>query len=382
MTMRLFAALLAAGCLAANSAEAQLRFPRVYGATGRPYGPTQAHYQYQRQYGRPWHGYGGYTAAAPSGVVFSGGLSWWGGYPAIVAPPPVVAYAPGLSFYSPGVIGGFGYYGTPGAYWPYADPSLVQPPFASSPLEDAWLDNLDRWGPSLPPAKPDPITLPVAPSTPEAQLRSLRAQQQGDEHLRQQQWLSAYVDYKRAVEVAPDRAEAHLRLGLVHAMLQNYDSAIFSLKRALALDPALPQSGIALATIFGHGSDIPRSAMLHRVADYVEADVRSPDRLFLFGCLLHFSGDARATEVFEAGYRLAGRGSHFLAFLKPDAVSKKSAENAAGSAPKETTLPPAPLPSAPDFVPPASPSSPPSPLPPTTAPTTPARNGPLLPPPA
>ena len=28
-------------------------YPRVYGPTGRLYGPTQAEYQYQRQYGRP-----------------------------------------------------------------------------------------------------------------------------------------------------------------------------------------------------------------------------------------------------------------------------------------------------------------------------------------
>ena len=39
-----------------------IRYPRVYGPAGRPYGPTQAHYQYQKRYGRPWHGYGGLTA--------------------------------------------------------------------------------------------------------------------------------------------------------------------------------------------------------------------------------------------------------------------------------------------------------------------------------
>jgi tetratricopeptide (TPR) repeat protein len=259
---------------------------------------------------------------------------------------------------------------------------VVQPPFASSPLEDAWLENLERWGPNLPPARPDPITLPVAPSSPEAQLRSLRAQQHGDEHLQKQQWLSAYVDYKRAVETAPDRAEAHFRLGLVHATMQNYDSAVFSLKRALALDPSLPQSGIDLATLFGHGSEIARSAMLHRVAEYVAADVRDPDRLFLFGCLLHFSGDARANEVLEAGYRLAGRGSHFLAFLKPDAVSKKPQQPPAAPQPtNDPALPPAPPPTAPQPGQPAPPTPPASPVPPTSAPTTPASNGPVLPPP-
>src|SRR5688572_6212800 len=41
---------------ASNALLAQDAYPRVYGPTGRPYGPTQAHYQYERQYGRPWYG--------------------------------------------------------------------------------------------------------------------------------------------------------------------------------------------------------------------------------------------------------------------------------------------------------------------------------------
>ena len=32
------------------------RYPRVYSPTGSLYGPTQAHYQWNKQYGRPWHG--------------------------------------------------------------------------------------------------------------------------------------------------------------------------------------------------------------------------------------------------------------------------------------------------------------------------------------
>jgi hypothetical protein len=359
--------------------EAQVRVPRVYGATGRPYGPTQAHYQYQRQYGRPWHGYGGYTAGyAPSATVFVGGYNpGWGGYyaPPIIAAPPIVVspFAPGLSFYSPGVYGGYGYYGTPDGYWPYPQQSLVQPlPLVplSDPLGEAWQENLQRWGPDLPPARPDPVTRAVAPSSPEARLRSLRAQQDGDEDLRQQQWLAAYVDYKKAIEFAPDQAEAHFRYGLALVAIQNFDNAAFSFKRALALDPSLPQTGADLATLFGHGSDLARSSILHKLADYVAADVRDPDRLFVFGVMLHFSGDARANEVFEAGYRLAGRGQHFLAFLRP--VGQATAPAAKPQPAAEASgipLPPAPEPSlsAPTPLGPVAPS----PLPPTSAPVKP-----------
>ena len=38
------------------------------------YGPTQAHYQYQRQYGRPWHGLGGNTATVTSGDFYFSGI--------------------------------------------------------------------------------------------------------------------------------------------------------------------------------------------------------------------------------------------------------------------------------------------------------------------
>lgn len=41
---------------APNALWAQGAYPRVMSPTGRFYGPTQAHYQYERQYGQPWWG--------------------------------------------------------------------------------------------------------------------------------------------------------------------------------------------------------------------------------------------------------------------------------------------------------------------------------------
>src|SRR3972149_5357641 len=47
-----------------SEAVAQLyRYPRVYSPTGSIYGPSLAHYMYQRQYGQPWHGLGGYYSS-------------------------------------------------------------------------------------------------------------------------------------------------------------------------------------------------------------------------------------------------------------------------------------------------------------------------------
>src|SRR5690606_28523447 len=105
-----------AAVAAEQSASAQFRYPRVYGATGRPYGPTQAHYQYQRQYGRSWHGYGGLTAssASISAVSGFGGLNYYhgpvGGYGYPIAP---YAITPFGTYYPPYAYYG-GYSGPPG----------------------------------------------------------------------------------------------------------------------------------------------------------------------------------------------------------------------------------------------------------------------------
>ena len=56
---------------------------------------------------------------------------------------------------------------------------------------------------------------PVTPSTTAARLRSRERQSIGDEHFRKHQWAKAYIEYRAAVDAAPDRAESHHRLGFV-----------------------------------------------------------------------------------------------------------------------------------------------------------------------
>lgn len=272
----------------------------------------------------------------------------WG----VTAPWFVAPTVPAFSFYDPWLSSRLVIYGTPYAAWSVEDttqPLVVLPPAAavSQPLAEAWQDNLERWGTELPPAKPDPIRLPVPPSTPEAKLRSLQAQLQGNEHLRQQQWLSAYVNYKRAVQATPDDAQAHFRLGLTLTIIQHYETAVRSLKRALALDPSLPRTGPSLETLLGPDSHIARNTTLQNLMEYVRQDLRDPDRLFLWGVWLHYDHDERAREVFETGYRLAGGGQHFLVFLKPQQQDQPPAAIPPAAAPQPDrlpALPPPPLP--------------------------------------
>ena len=43
------------------------------------------------------------------------------------------------------------------------------------------------------------------------------------------------------------------------------------------------------------------------------------------GVLLHFNGDNRSGQFFEAAYRLAGGGDHLLAFLQPQPENRENA---------------------------------------------------------
>lgn len=351
-TLSTFALMIAACNMVA---EAQQSYPRVYGPTGQPYGPTQAHYQYQRQYGQPWHGYDGISTSRgiSTGTPFLGTTSvygwnggmWGGGVypgfafgyygPSVFVPP--VAYAPGLSYYGPGVGVQYGYYGVPGVTLPYPNHAIAQQPnLIADPLAAAALENQQRWGNDLPQAKPDPITRPALPSSTEAKLRSLRAQVNGDEQMRKQNWQHAYVEYKKAVEAADDRADAHLRLGIALLTIQHYDTAMIELQRAFHLDPQLPQSGLTLRSLYGDNSDLTINSIISRLTAHAEQDIRDPNRLFLLGMMLHFHGNPQAREILDVGYRLAGRGNHFLVFLQPQAQAVQPNGN--------PPLPPAPDP--------------------------------------
>ena len=155
------------------------------------------------------------------------------------------------------------------------------------------------------------------------------------------------------------------------AALQHYGSAVREFKRGVFLDPTLPQTGAKLVTVFGPHSQIMRTSLMHKVADWLREDIRDPDRLFLFGVLLHFEDDARGREVFEAAQRMASLGErsvdHIVAFLtlpveQPGAAGPKPAPGefelpplpllqpapaGVGVAPTERDLPPAPVPDEP-----------------------------------
>jgi len=320
--------------LTSSLAEAQQSYPRVYGPSGALYGPTQAHYQYERRYGRPWHGTGGIQVQHRHGHGHHhhghhhhhhGGWGYGGYWGGPLVPP----YGLGFSYSGYGFYGSFGY--GPGVGGGVGVPYLAQPypeyygrnPFDNDVLQGTLEENALQWGQPEPlPAKPT-VKAPVRKTSPETKVRSLHLQGFGDVLFRRQNFPQAYQRYREAAATAPDLATPHFRLGITLAAMHRYEAAVAELKRGLSLDPTWPLTGESLADLFGEDNIIARNSMLHEVAEWVRADIRDPDRLFLFGVLLHFNGDAaQARSVLETAARLGGSPEHVMVFLNPVAPER------------------------------------------------------------
>ncbi len=299
-----------------------IRYPKVYGPTGRPYGPTQAYYQYQKQYGRPWHGYGGLTAKVGSSV----GLNFVNGYPAGGLSYGYAAYySPGFCNYGYGSGYGYGYGGGINGlgYNPFFSYTPNVPPVINGypPVLGSTLNPLPYNAPLNPgftlPVNPAPIaSAPARPvaSTPEAKLKSLRAQTDGDMWFKQQEFHKAFSRYKTAVSEASDQGEAHFRLAMAYAALGHFDLASRQLKVGAAFDPKMTSKVQPLSKLYGAGNAIAQDAMMRRATLWVKEDVRDADRLFLLGVLLYMKGDERASILLETGLQLDG-GDHLRSFL-------------------------------------------------------------------
>jgi len=349
--------------------------PRYYPARPVPFRQPAPHYA-QRYFG-PTTTYGSTSYALSNRPPFY--------------PPPYGAYgyAP-YGAYGYGSVVGYAYpplyYGVPYAY--RVPNPLYYEPYTNPVLQETMLENQLRWGPNLAPSiTPLRVRVRLRPSTPEQKVKSIHAQAQGDVWMRRLKFLNAYERYKYAISVANDRPEPYFRIGYALAAVGSFDSAVKYIKQGLDLDPQWPSHGERLEAIFGDDNRLAILTMTERVTGWVREDIRDPDRLFLVGILLHFNGDPRATQFFEAAYRLAGSGEHLLAFLQPPAEIKDGASASSqpgpptgpfnGAAPPPAPMePPLPLEAIPGAA--LNPNGPNSPGPALTprpiGPSTPAQN--------
>ncbi len=240
-------------------------------------------------------------------------------------------------------------YGYGGSYTnPYGFPNVVSPysydpvaplggaysPFNNNVIQDGLQENDARWNAPLvvDPIDPeDVISRRPEPSSPEARLRALRDQSQGDDWFLKQEYTQAWKRYRQATREAEDLASPHFRLGYVYVALGRFPQAVESFKRGLVLDPTWPLTGRSLDKVFGDENLLAKSSAKSRAVAWAREDIRDPDRLFLVGVLAHFDDDSRATEFFTTALRLAGDGYHLRAFLnpvKPESLQNGAQENA------------------------------------------------------
>lgn len=327
MFRMLSVALFLSGCAASQAFAQQLALDGT---------PTQAVYEYQLNYQLPWQRWYGGPGLSLGGTMPTQRVFGYSSLNGIPFPAPLGA---GVYVNSPAPHGVGMPVPSPFGPGPMGPMGPMMPGIASPNL--AMMNNLQMMGATGPSAMPpqamqNPAGAPapqrrrqVPASTPGAKRMSVEQQNLGDTKLREQQWTQAYVNYRNATDLAPDRPEAHFRLGLAFTAMKQYSSAIREFKRSLELDPTLPQSGDKLATIFGADSKLAQTTILPPVADWTREDLADTDRLFLLGLLLHYDDDPRGSEILEAAQRAAGPKDYIQAFLNPAEVPNEPARRPA-----------------------------------------------------
>lgn len=315
-------------------------YPLVYGATGRPYGPTQSHYQYQLRYGRPWHGGG---SALQSGVngsrIYSGGTS-------------ISFYSPGLNFYSPYAYPEYSpiyglnrpFFATPNIVYPgpvYPQfgmyglfgeipgvPTINHVPYQNGATGQTMIPRGFQPSPFRATA-PQPANNEIEPtpvideSTPAQRERALREQVLGDEAFAKTDYRRAGEHYKDAMSIAPDQAGHRYRYALSLAARSRFDEAVDQLKIATELDMDWPARGTTLDQLYGLNDPNDwmkrdeKNRVKTRIAEWTNRDVRDPNRLFLLAAVMMLDGDDRAKGLLETAIQLNGVQRHLIAFLRP-----------------------------------------------------------------
>lgn len=285
-------------------------------------------------------------------------------------------------FFGPFAVGGWShpyganwYGGNWGSFGPsvwHFQPGGVQPFIENAPPLQEWMNEADEaWNAPLSdlPVEELPRRY-VKPSSTAAQLRAIRLQHEGDLQMRNLQFTTAANRYGDAIAAAPDLAEPYFHLAVAEAARGNFREAVLQLKFGLQLDPTWPSSGESLDELIGEQNLLAKTQVKQRVLDWVQEDIRDPDRLFLMGALLHIDNDTgNAAQLLETAARLGGKKDYLAAFLDADATQAVAVPAANVDQPQQGGVLPPP------------PPAPNEPIPAAPTPPAPSASEPVLPPP-
>ena len=300
----------------------------LVGAAGGPAAAQQApnYFGHGLSAGHPMSNGVMSSALMPMGgpYIFTGVARYYG--PNVGSSPFLfsVARPPALGpYYGPNLpVGVTGQYGDPYGPWgavpvgvsrsafgpPPAVPALVNAePVAGADLIAAaagW-----RAGPAG--GGPPPVAAAAAPDAD-------GTRDAGDAAFAREDLLAAVTHYDRAVAADPGRGDVLYRAALARLALGRWSAAGTDLRRALALDPALPATGPTLGKLFGPGAEAAVTGAVAAAADHARADPRDPDRLFLLAAAMRAAGDGRAADIAAAAARLSGGAAHLRPYLAAD----------------------------------------------------------------
>ncbi len=299
--------------------------------------PPNVEYQYQLNYPRIW-GWPGPGLSLGGSLPANGrqGISSFYGLP-FPAPLGAGVYVNPFTYAARLPDGPLSFGLSASTALPKSSPSTTMPPIAQVPGTAP----SNRFG-VISPVSADASQRPFPISSVTSLERGRQVVFIGDEKLKNQQWVQAYINYRNAVMIADGLPEAHLRLGIASVALSRFPEAVQEFKRALFINPAIGSSGETLVGILGPESQPIRRAMTGSVAMWTKEDLRNQDRLFLLGAVLYFDDDRRAREILEAAYRLTGSGDHLLALLTPATPPTPIAPPS--SKPTGNSFPPFPVP--------------------------------------
>jgi len=318
------------------AAWGQGSFPTVIGATGQPYGPTQAEYQYRLRYGRPSPGSNGNGMAYVNGYPGVGGGNFgYGGYnpflylnvgPYLTPPGAGYVYYPSTAYY--------GVYGNTNFGFPSPQPYLGQAsPQMLLPLDPNLGGGLGNGSATIThfPTITNPVPI-IQPSTPKAVETSFEFQTQGDLQLQQLNYMAASERYRKAIDTARDRADPRYRLAVSLAARSRFAEAADQLKLAGQLDPTWPQHATSLTQLFGERNTFEKTRVKQRVAEWTLQDARDPNRLLVLGAILYMDDDPNAKTLIETAILLEGQQSYLTTFLIPRTGQTEPAPAVPGNA--------------------------------------------------
>jgi hypothetical protein len=221
----------------------------------------------------------------------------------------------------------------PPPYWYYPPPLYLPAETLYGPqavkrfmgLQDGTSD-ATTLAPTAPAVVPGPAPEEKKPQPPRAinpETRGLawRFISFGDLHFMNEKFGEAYQRYRKAGEIVPDLADAHLRQGFALVGCGRYEMAAKSLKRGIGLDPSWPRSAFRLNELY-NANQRAKVAHIEALAAASEKDPNNGDLLFLLGVCLFFDGQRdRAAPFFERAEQLAGQADYLRGFLEQ--VGKK-----------------------------------------------------------